>query len=135
MKDRLASEHAGSKDEKSLDLAGRDRVHVMFAGTTLVTAKQGEAASSNEGVPPTPDGGCLCYVLRSGFLSAQGELMMMIEFSQQKGGPSPPLEVRPLATRHRRSNRSQDLHATRAAELPCSISLVRSQSLTTRRTP
>ena len=30
----------------------------------------------------TPDGGCLCYVLRSGFLSAQGELMMMIEFSQ-----------------------------------------------------
>ena len=56
----------------------------MFAGTTLVTAKQGEQASSNTHVPDTPDGGCLCYVLRSGFLSAQGELMMMIEFSQEK---------------------------------------------------
>ncbi len=43
---------------RNLELSGRDRVHVMFAGTTLVTAKQGEAAAaaSNAGVPPTPDG-------------------------------------------------------------------------------
>ena len=82
MKDGLAND--GASDGKSLDLSGRDRVHVMFAGTTLVTSKPGEQAASNAGVPPTPDGGCLCYVLRSGFLSAQGELMMMIEFSQQK---------------------------------------------------
>ena len=85
MKDRLAAEGSSSDSkDKTLDLQGRDRVHVMFAGTTLVTAKQGENSSSNTGVPNTPDGGCLCYVLRSGFLSAQGELMMMIEFSQQK---------------------------------------------------
>jgi cation-transporting ATPase 13A1 len=80
MKDRLNAEGLG----KRLEISGRDRVHVMFAGTTLVTAQQGDEASSNPGVPVTPDGGCLCYVLRSGFLSAQGELMMMIEFSQQK---------------------------------------------------
>jgi cation-transporting ATPase 13A1 len=66
MKDRLNAEGLG----KRLEISGRDRVHVMFAGTTLVTAQQGDEASSNPGVPVTPDGGCLCYVLRSGFLSA-----------------------------------------------------------------
>lgn len=69
---------------KRLDMNGADRIHVMFAGTSLVTASEGSAEVAAPGVPPTPDGGCLCYVLRSGFLSAQGELMMMIEFSQQK---------------------------------------------------
>jgi cation-transporting ATPase 13A1 len=34
-------------------------------------------------VPPTPDGGALCYALRTGFSSSQGELVRMIEFSTQ----------------------------------------------------
>ena len=65
---------------------GGDRVSILFAGTSLITATQTNAAAEpkGKGVPPTPDGGCLCFVLRSGFSSAQGELMQMIEFSQQK---------------------------------------------------
>ena len=93
MKDRLSTSGGGAASDavtadetKQLELMGRDRVHVMFAGTILVTSKPGEVGQSNPGVPAPPDGGCLCYVLRSGFLSAQGELMMMIEFSQQKVG-------------------------------------------------
>ena len=88
MKDRLPVDGAGGGAEgPQLDLSGRDRVHVMFAGTTLVTSTAGDGnTQANRAVPATPDGGCLCYVLRSGFLSAQGELMMMIEFSQQKVG-------------------------------------------------
>jgi cation-transporting ATPase 13A1 len=52
----------------------------MFAGTTLVTTNQGaeeERRAANPEVAPTPDGGCLCYVLRSGFSSAQGGLMQV----------------------------------------------------------
>uniref|UniRef100_A0A7S2I2T1 Cation-transporting P-type ATPase N-terminal domain-containing protein n=1 Tax=Haptolina brevifila TaxID=156173 RepID=A0A7S2I2T1_9EUKA len=82
MKDRLAADDSNA--DAKLEITGCDRVHVMFAGTTLVTATQGHKEAANGDVPPTPDNGCLCYVLRSGFLSAQGELMMMIEFSQQK---------------------------------------------------
>ena len=69
---------------------GADRVSILFAGTSLITVTQSNSGSAAErkgaAVPPTPDGGCLCFVLRSGFSSAQGELMQMIEFSQQKVG-------------------------------------------------
>ncbi|KAL1529584.1 hypothetical protein AB1Y20_000527 [Prymnesium parvum] len=84
MKDALG----GEKGDQPLDVHGADRVSVLFAGTTLITVAQAGAAkeASNGGVPPTPDGGCLCFVLRAGFSSAQGELMQMIEFSQQKVG-------------------------------------------------
>jgi len=102
MKDALPNDCAA----ELLDVEGRDRVHTLFAGTSLVTAsasavsadgdgKEGEARAAAAaaaaaaggrlpGVPPTPDGGCVCTVLRTGFSSSQGELMQMIEFSQAK---------------------------------------------------
>lgn len=87
MKDRIGVQSGDAAAAKRhLDLDGADRVHALFAGTSIVAASQQSAAgadASNDGVPPTPDGGCLCYVLRTGFSSSQGELMQMIEFSQQ----------------------------------------------------
>ena len=69
---------------KRLDVNGGDRVHALFAGTTVVSSSAGAADSTVPGVPPPPDGGCLCFVVRCGFSSSQGELMQMIEFSQQQ---------------------------------------------------
>lgn len=49
-----------------LDMTGRDRIHILFSGTSLLQATN-----------------CTCIVLRTGTQSAQGELTRMIEFSQQ----------------------------------------------------
>jgi len=95
MKDALARE-----DGRQLDLQGVDRVHCLFSGTRLLRASEGSKAQRKAGansgtaeiaeamacpqVPKTPDGGCLCYVVRTGFASSQGQLLQMIEFSQEK---------------------------------------------------
>jgi cation-transporting ATPase 13A1 len=55
-------------EDRPLDISGRDRVHCLFSGTQLIQS--------------TPAEGCLCYVLRTGVMSAQGELIQMVEFSQ-----------------------------------------------------
>ncbi|GBG27063.1 Manganese-transporting ATPase 1 [Hondaea fermentalgiana] len=80
MKDALKS-ISNADMNSNLDLQGRDRVHVLFSGTTIISSTPGE--ESDKSFPPPPDGGCLCYVLRTGFGSSQGELMQMIEFSTE----------------------------------------------------
>mmetsp|Transcript_7558 Transcript_7558/g.19198 ORF Transcript_7558/g.19198 Transcript_7558/m.19198 type:complete len:1480 (-) Transcript_7558:51-4490(-) len=84
--------------DRPLDVHGTDRVHSLFSGTRLLRASEGRhgnrdraageahgtSGSAAPGVPRTPDGGCLCYVVRTGFASSQGELLQMIEFSQEK---------------------------------------------------
>ena len=71
---------AGDED-KRLDMEKSDRMNVLFSGTSLVTSRN-EHPESN--VRKTPDGGCLCYVLRTGFSSSQGTFMQMIEYSTHK---------------------------------------------------
>ena len=79
MKDALPSA------ARPLVLEGEDRMHALFSGSTLISAtnRSDNRAASASNVQP-PDDGCLCYVLRTGFNSSQGELIQMIEFSVDK---------------------------------------------------
>ena len=52
-----------------------------FSGSRVVRASDGDSFPAE--IPATPDGGCLCYVLRTGFYSSQGELLQVIEFSRE----------------------------------------------------
>jgi magnesium-transporting ATPase (P-type) len=91
MKDALPSAAAaGGESERALDMHGRDRVHVLFSGSSLISTMPGGQGQGGQGgggqgdeVPQPPNGGCVCYVLRTGFSSAQGELLQLIEFSTQ----------------------------------------------------
>lgn len=65
-----------------LQMDRQHRVNVLFSGTSLISSRRDESAKGK--VPATPDGGCLAMALRTGFNSSQGELVQMIEFSQQK---------------------------------------------------
>lgn len=80
-----------SDDKLPYDMQ-QDKVHTLYSGTTLIQAtnskEDGQAGSADEDELHTdrlspPDQGIVCYVLRTGFSSSQGELMRMIEFSQQ----------------------------------------------------
>lgn len=73
---------------RPLDIEGIDAVHMLSSGTSPMSAKAGEPPRSGLGVglPEPPDGGCLCYVLRTGFSSSQGKLLQLIEFSSDRTG-------------------------------------------------
>mmetsp|Transcript_26285 Transcript_26285/g.30249 ORF Transcript_26285/g.30249 Transcript_26285/m.30249 type:complete len:1611 (-) Transcript_26285:174-5006(-) len=72
----------------SLQMKTRHKSNVLYAGTKLLQCKGTAPSSDEEGVehliPSPPDGGCICFVLRTGFSSAQGKLVRMIEGSQEK---------------------------------------------------
>ena len=94
MKDSLKRESDG--DTRKLAIDGEDRIHSLFSGTSLVSVNPGVAKvegdtnsssyagrSGIESIPPSPDKGCICYVLKTGFGSSQGSLVQLIEFSTQ----------------------------------------------------
>ena len=72
-----------SKDE-GLDMNGLHKVHVLYSGTTLMQHTAKTDASHPPPQVSTPDDGCLCYVLQTGFASTQGKLMRMMEFSSEQ---------------------------------------------------
>eukprot|EP00928_Gymnodinium_smaydae_P014577 TRINITY_DN15366_c1_g1_i1.p1 TRINITY_DN15366_c1_g1~~TRINITY_DN15366_c1_g1_i1.p1 ORF type:complete len:1530 (-),score=419.39 TRINITY_DN15366_c1_g1_i1:49-4638(-) len=82
MKEALILENEGRK----LDMEGSDVIHLLSSGTSPMSAKAGEPVKSGPAalLPETPDGGCLCYVLRTSFNSSQGKLLQMIEFSTDR---------------------------------------------------
>jgi len=71
-----------SKDE-CLDMSSLHKVHVLYSGTTLMQQSTSTGSESTASLK-TPDGGCLCYVLQTGFGSTQGKLMRMMEFSSEQ---------------------------------------------------
>jgi cation-transporting ATPase 13A1 len=78
MKERIAE-----MGDEALAIKGKHKSHVMYAGTTMLQAQSGEDSDYSL-VPNPPDAGCVCFVLRTGFTSAQGKLVRMIEGSQEK---------------------------------------------------
>ncbi|KZT06595.1 endoplasmic reticulum Ca-transporting P-type ATPase [Laetiporus sulphureus 93-53] len=61
-------------DGERLDVDASHKNHVLFSGTKLLQADGGE----------TPDGGCLGVVLRTGFGTAQGQLVRTMIFSTER---------------------------------------------------
>jgi cation-transporting ATPase 13A1 len=75
------------KEDARLDIEDVHKTHVLSSGTTLMQQSSDNSSGSVNGpvkVPPTPDDGCVCYVLRTGFSSTQGKLMRMMEFSSEQ---------------------------------------------------
>jgi len=95
MKEGLADLAAASATNESkadpdaedvLDMKNRHKMNVAYAGTKMLQCLSGESAEAHtaKGIPSPPDNGAVCFVLRTGFSSAQGKLVRMIEGSQEK---------------------------------------------------
>ena len=89
MKESAAAE--GAACAVPLDVEKTHRVHMLYGGTTILqhnspvaSGDQSGAAAGAEKDLSAPDGGCICYCVRTGFSSSEGKLVRMIEFSQEQ---------------------------------------------------
>ncbi|GAM22379.1 hypothetical protein SAMD00019534_055540, partial [Acytostelium subglobosum LB1] len=66
----------------SIDLKN-DKLHILYGGTQVVQ-HNGPADRLNSKVPKSPDKGCICFALKTGFDTNQGSLMRTIWFSSER---------------------------------------------------
>lgn len=73
-------------ESEPLSMKTTHKMHILYAGTKMLQCKGDSAttAGTYSSIPAPPDNGCLCFALRTGFSSAQGKLVRMIEGSQEK---------------------------------------------------
>ena len=75
-------------EDEPLSMKTTHKTHVLYAGTKMLQCKGEGGSAAADGmykdIPAPPDGGCLCFALRTGFSSGQGKLVRMIEGSQEK---------------------------------------------------
>jgi manganese-transporting P-type ATPase len=69
--------------DENLDVDGQHKGAVLFSGTKVLQAGMGSAGQIKPTVQ-TPDGGCLGVVLRTGFGTAQGQLVRTMIFSTER---------------------------------------------------
>ena len=78
---------SNGKSEKTLDLSREHKRSVLFSGTVLMDHhSEEEICSINKGVPLPPNKGLICFVLRTGFDTAQGSLLRSLAYRAESGG-------------------------------------------------
>lgn len=81
MKEGVSSLQDSELDQK-LSIKTGHKNHILFGGTRVLTNTSAVVSNATPSTK-TPDGGCVCYVLRTGFGSSQGKLMRTILYSTE----------------------------------------------------
>ena len=80
MKEALPPACASSTEP--LSIKGAHKLQVLYSGSTILQHTKGTPLHDDDELL-SPDGGCVCFVVRTGFSSSQGKLMRMIEYSTE----------------------------------------------------
>jgi cation-transporting ATPase 13A1 len=63
----------------------RHRKHMVFGGTKIMQVLKGEVVGQVvNAIPRSPDGGCIAFVMKTGFSTTQGSLMRTILFTTER---------------------------------------------------